>query len=275
MRFGIGAVYVPVVNLVVKTPLRLGNVLSVSNETADKESRQFIEEHRFGGSSVGEQEEQKRVILEDMTTSAQQSEGFAKVSLRAHSKRVVDVAADKSLIALNILRSHTHLFYAHDDKALIGLPRECSPGFWHVVSLGQDESHTFNIQHEDKGPLLPFVFDSEKIKHLTAKCHLGLIQEILDEPSEGRNTLEAALIQAFQSLGSAMVAPTVDMRFLGCTISLERMLIHNQEETTTQRWSDRLAVAMASKCGRRGRPSFREQRDGAVRIESQPYGKLV
>jgi len=86
---------------------------------------------------------------------------------------------------------------------------------------------------------------SEKSKHVTARCHLGLIQEILDEPSEGRNTLEAALIQAFQSLGSAMVAPTVDMRFLGCTISLERMLIHNQEETTTQRWSDRLAVVMA------------------------------
>ena len=41
------------------------------------------------------------------------------------------------------------------------------------------------------------------------------------------------------------------MRFLGCTIALERMLISDDEDTTTERWSDRLAVAMARDSSRR------------------------
>jgi hypothetical protein len=77
------------------------------------------------------------------------------------------------------------------------------------------------------------------------------IQEILDKPGEQRNSFEAVILQAFQSLGRAVVAPTMDMGFLGCTIALERMLIADGEEATTERWSDRLAVVMERDSARR------------------------
>ncbi len=243
--------YVPIVNLVVKTPLQLGDVWFVPQETAEQDSERFISDHRFGGIDAEEQEEQKQLILRDMRAASQQTKAFAKVSLRVHSNRVSDSAADKALIAVNILRSYTHLFYPYDNKALIGLPTEISIGRDHSVSLGQDERHTFDIKHGCRGTLVQFVLDNKKIEDLTLKYHLGLIQEILDKRSGERNPLETALVWAFQSLGCAIVAPTVDMRFLGCIIALERMLIRDHEPTTTERWTDRLAVLLGKDANHR------------------------
>ncbi len=236
--------YVPVVNLVVEAPLRLGDVSFLSQQATEQESRQFITGHQFGGDDANHQEQQRQIILAQIEASARAFPSFAKVTLRAHANRVADVAADKALIAVNILRAHTHLLYPPSNNALIGLPPELSTGTWQTTSLSRDELHSFNMQNVIRGPLLPFMLDAKAIEHLTTKCHLGLIQEILDKPSEGRNSLETALVQAFQSLGRAIVAPTIDMRFLGCTIALERMLIRDQEETTTERWSDRLSLVL-------------------------------
>jgi hypothetical protein len=119
------------------------------------------------------------------------------------------------------------------------------------MALGQDETHTFSMQNETQGTLLPFVLNDFRIGHLTGKCHLGLIQEILLRSADARNSLETVLIQAFQALGRAIVAPTNDLFFLGCTIALERMLIRDGEETTTERWSDRLAVVLSDDPARR------------------------
>ncbi len=237
--------YVPIVNLNTKATLRLGDVEFVSAEEMKATSGTFIEEHQFGGDGIEYQEKQRQAILSQIDNSCQQTPSFARVALRAHEKRTADVAADKALIALNILRAYTHLFYIYDQEALIGLPTELSPGIWQTTSLSQDESHTFNIKYGRTGPQFPFDLDSEKIDHLKSKCHLVLLQGIMDKPSGERNSFEVAVIQAFQSVGRAIVAPTIDMRFLGCTIALERMLISDGEETTTERWSDRLAVAIA------------------------------
>jgi len=236
--------YVPIVNLVVQAPLRLGDVTFVPQKEAEDESRHFIEEHQFGGGDAEYQEQQREAILAQIASSGSAFPSFVKVKLRAHSKRVRDVAADKALIAVNVLRAHTHLFHSYSDRALIGLPTEMSTGSWQTTSLSTDSRHSFNMQNADRGPLMPFVLDARKLEHLTSRCYLGLIQEILDKPSQARNSLETVGVQAFQSLGRAIVAPTIDMRCLGCTISLERMLIRDREETTTERWSDRLAVVL-------------------------------
>ena len=66
---------------------------------------------------------------------------------------------------------------------------------------------------------------------------MGLVQEILFRPADKRNSLETVLIDSFQALGRAVVAPTNELFFLGCTIALERLLIPDGEQTTTERWS--------------------------------------
>ncbi|MCH7992990.1 MAG: hypothetical protein IIB57_00950 [Planctomycetes bacterium] len=238
--------FVPIVNLNTKATLRLGDVEFVSAEEMKAASVTFIEEHRFGSDDTTYQEKQRQAILSRIDNSCQQTPSFARVALRAHQERTADVAADKALIALNILRAHTHLFYTYDQKALVGLPTELSAGAWQTVSLSQDESRTLNLKQVCKGPLLPFDLDEKKIDYLNGNCHLVLLQEILDKSCQDRNSFESAVIQAFQSLGRAIVAPTIDMRFLGCTIALERMLTSDDEKnTTTERWSDRLALAVA------------------------------
>lgn len=237
--------YVPIVNLNTKDSLRLGEVEFVSAEETKNASETFIEEHQFGSADIAYQKKQRQALRTQIDDSCQQSPSFAKVVLRAHSDRTLDVAADKALIAINILRAHTHLFYHYGDNALVGLPTELSSGAWQTISLSQDESRSFNMNYGRRGPLLPFDLDKKKIDHLKSKCHLVLLQKILDKPSGDRNSFESAVIQAFQSLGRAIVSPTIDMRFLNCTIALERMLIPDLETTTTEHWSDRLAVALA------------------------------
>ena len=119
------------------------------------------------------------------------------------------------------------------------------------MAIGQDEMHKFSMQNQNAGALLPFVLNDFVVGHLTDKCHLGLMQEILAKAPGDRTSLEAVLVQAFQPLGRAIVAPTNDSLFLGCTIALERMLIRDGEETTTERWADRLALTLSDDPARR------------------------
>ncbi len=235
---------VPIVNLLVATPLRIGEVEFLPSSTASEQSKQFIEEHRFGGDDDDHKERQKQDILSQVKGCAQQYRGFARVSVRAHSSRVADVASDKALLGINILRSHIQLFHSPSNKARFGLWSEIASGVWNMVSLGQNEQHRFHINSEVGGPHTEFALDTQKIEHLTNRCHFANIQHIVDKPFEQRDSLETAVVQGFQALGRAIVAPTVDMRFLGSTIALERLLIKDGEETTTERWSDRLAVVL-------------------------------
>jgi len=236
--------FVPVVNLVVERPLTIANVQFVSRQAAEEESEGFVQEHEFAGEAES-QLSQKQAILNQVRSSSRQFTGFARVCVSAHQKRVAGVVADAALIALNVLRAHTSLLYRDSDRALIGLPTELSSGFWQTISLGQDRRHTINVDNEQRGPLIPFVLNDRTIGHLRSNCHFDLIQEILEKPTEDRNSLEVALIQAFQALGRAIVAPTNDLFFLNSTIALERTLIRDREETTTERWSDRLALTLS------------------------------
>jgi len=242
--------YVPIENLVVRVPLRLGDVNFVSADFAREECQRFFDGFRFAG-DVERQATQTQGILKHVDAACNDVRAFAKVALHAYDKKADDVAAAKALVAVNILRSHTHLLFSPGKKALIGLPTEITRGSWKSISIGQGNERPFQLQDKIKGYLVPFVLDQPALDHLVDKCHLGLIQEILDIPASNRNSLQSAIIQAFQALGRAIVAPTIDMRFLGCTIALERMLIRDREESTTERWSDRLAVVLGEDPGQR------------------------
>ncbi len=237
--------FVPIVNLTTTATLRLGDVEFVSAKDMKSASANFIEEHTFGSEDVEHQEKQRQAILSQIDRTSQQTQSFARVRIRAHEERVADVAAGKALIALNIFRAHTRCFYRWEQQQLVGLATEFSPGAWQTTSLSQDESRTFHMRYGLTHSPLPFDLDSQKIDHLKANCHLGVVQGILDKSSGDRNSFESAVIQAFQSLGRAIAAPTIDMRFLNCIIAMERMLIPDGEDSTTERFSDRLAVALA------------------------------
>lgn len=242
--------YIPVVNLVTRERLILGNVEFIDAQESRNAIGEFISEHQFAGDGE-EKQKQRQAISQKIDLTCQQCQSFARVTLRAHEKRVQSVASDIALIAVNVLRAHTHLFYSHEQRALIGLPIELPSGVWETISLGTDEDRKVQLNSGLFGPHLKFVLDSRMIEHLKNECHFGVVQDILGKTGANRNSFESAVVQAYQSLGRAIVAPTVDMRFLGCAIALERMLIIDGEETTTERWSDSLAITVEPDVSRR------------------------
>jgi hypothetical protein len=253
--------FLPVVNLVVKCPLTLGSVEFVAREAAQKESSDFIQTHRHQlAGTEDEQDQQKNGLLNAIDRFAKQSHGYAKVSFRAHEGNVGNVSTNVALVALNVLRSHTHLFSSHSQRAFFGLPVEMSRGNWQRVAYSP--GRRLHLLDSSTGPLIPFELNHSTIRHLQEKCHLDLVQEILMKPANKRNSLEAVLLDSFQALGRAVVAPTTDLFFLGCTIALERLLIRDREETTTERWSDRLAIVVSDDP---------EERDNIIRRAKRLY----
>jgi len=222
LREGIQAwiAFLPVVNLVVECPLPLGDVEFVGQEVAHKESGDVIRAHRFGGSDE-EQAGQRDDMLKVIDNFGEQSRGYAKVTFRAHQGNVSQVATNVALLSLNVLRFIYAFVQQPFQRSFFGLPIELSKGHWSLVAYSP--GHAFHVPQSSTGPLIPFELNASVIQHLQEKCHLNLIQEILSKPEDERNSLETVLVDSFQALGRAVVAPTTELFFLGCTIALERL----------------------------------------------------
>lgn len=236
---------VPVVNLQVKASLEIGSTKFVPRPSGALEAIRFVIEHRYAG-NTDKQEAQCYMCLElvnDMTNSAT---AFARVTFRAHPKHANAVAVAHAENAINLLRAFTHAFYRHDLRARFGLPTEIQPGLWWSMAMGQDDHHTIHSSSHKRGSLAPFELDDTKISYLTEHCQFETLRSIAARAIGERNTLERAILQSVQSIGRSVVAPSVDRAFLGCAIALERLLIVDKEEATTERFADRLALLIGA-----------------------------
>ncbi len=234
-------VFVPVDNLLVMNKLKIGDVLFLPKQAAQEEIDELFREHKFAG-EMDEQKEQRKVTSSIFSSYCESSAAHAKVSVRAHVSRASQKATEIAYVSINALRAFTHVLYSHNLKTYFGLPNEVQGGTWLSVCYGNDERQGFNVDFHRRQALIPFELNETKINQLNEYCCFRKIQQILATQPIKRGETEKVAIQALQALGSSVVAPTIDMKFLNCTIALERILIANGEETTTERFTDRLAL---------------------------------
>jgi hypothetical protein len=89
------------------------------------------------------------------------------------------------------------------------------------------------------GNPLPFVLNQTVVDHFVEYCHLDAIAEILLTASRG--SFASALVQGFEALGRATLAPTNAMRLASATVAIERVLFRDGETNTVEKFCDRFA----------------------------------
>ncbi len=236
-------VFLPIENLMTRKKLKIGDVVFLPSDIAQKEIDTLFDEHKFAG-DIDEQKGQRKQVEQMLSLYYKGYGSYAKVCVRAHATRSSQKATEIAYLCINALRAFTHVLYSHTFKTYFGLPNEVQKGIWLTVSHGNDEKKGFKIDIHQRQANIAFEINETNINTLRENCSFEQIQRIFATPADIRKDIEVVIIQALQALGTSLVAPTVDLKFLKCTTALERILISDGEETTTDRFTDRLALTL-------------------------------
>jgi hypothetical protein len=237
--------YVPIDNLTVQNKLKIGDVVFLSKEVVKNELDDLYSKHQYAGTTE-EQNEQREGINKVLDYFYENCYSYAKVAVRAHETKSSQKAIEIAYVSINALRAFTHIMYSHTMKPYFGLPNEVQRGAWLTVLYGNDENKGFHIDFHQRQSLVTFEINETNINKLNEYCCFQKIQQILATPPDKRRDIENIIIQTLQALGNSVVSPTIDMKFLNCTIALERLLIAEGEETTTERFTDRLTLILSN-----------------------------
>jgi hypothetical protein len=238
--------YVPIDNLTVQNNLKIGDVVFLSKEVVKNELDDLFSKHQYGGTTEEQNKQREatnRILLDYFYANCY---SYAKVTLRAHATKGSQKAIEIAYVSINALRAFTHVLYPHTMKPYFGLPNEIQRGAWFTVLYGNDVNKGFNMDSHQRQFLVAFEINETNINKLNEYCCFQKIQQILATSPDKRRDIENVIIQALQALGNSIVSPTIDMKFLNCTIALERLLIAEGEETTTERFTDRLTLILSN-----------------------------
>ena len=216
----------------------------LSKEAIKNELDHLYSMHQYGGTTE-EQNGQRECANKILDLFYLDYYSYAKVTVRAHATKGSQKAVEIAYVSINALRAFTHVLYSHTRKSFFGLPNEIQSGTWLTVLFGNDENKGFHIDSHQRQSLVTFEINETNINKLNEYCYFQKIQQILATPPDKRKDIENVIIQTLQALGNSIVSPTIDMKFLNCTIALERLLIAEGEETTTERFTDRLTFILS------------------------------
>jgi hypothetical protein len=241
--------YLPVGGLAVTESVELGPVTFVSADVLTKDARPIVEKHEFHPDQASPEFKQQMLEIFDSRYAGHQ--GFAEVHGKAHPEFADDLAIELAILSLNVLRSYALLVDSRPSETAprIGLPTERWIGLWGFsVFHGNGEKKSFTLPNHRIGWPVNFGFNADVLQHLKDKCFLSTIHEVLLK-GQKRNSLELAIVQAFQALGRATLETTLDMKLVGATIALERLLVRDGDQSTTEKFADRLAFGFKSAIG--------------------------
>jgi hypothetical protein len=105
----------------------------------------------------------------------------------------------------------------------------------------------FAIQMDNRGVLIPFALTDSMINRLQTDFSFDALDRIAAANWKELNTLEQAIRVAVQWLGRSVIALTLAEAFTQCTIAIERLLILNGEDTTVERFAERLMYLLSDK----------------------------
>jgi hypothetical protein len=230
-------VRVPIANLKLKEPITIGSVKFEDFNEGLVANNEMISNHK-GGGDFSRQMSDKATFYKILNEISQQGMAWAVTTINVHEKKVIEVAREQFEAALNAIRAFAHVFYSHDLNVAFGLPYELTAGTTGFIAKSQEN---ISIQIDRRRFFVTFELTDKILKDLKEKFHLENLSVIVGKKWDDLNTLERAIRVAYLWLGRSVIASTYAESFTQCTIAIERLLIVDGEETTTERFADRLA----------------------------------
>lgn len=240
-------VRVPINNLRLTRALTIGGVTFVRQEDGIVANTQTIMDHK-GASDPIRNISDKASLLRVVGEISSQGTSWAIATIEAHEGRVKDVAREKIEAAINVVRAFTHVFHSYSLRSAFGLPYELNGGMTGFIA---ESESGFSIQMDRRGLFAPFEINDAVLGRLIQDFHFDQLARIAGANWGDLTSFEQAIKVAYQWLGRSVIALTVAESFTHCTIALERILIVDGEETTIERFADRLAYLLATEMNHR------------------------
>jgi len=235
-------VRVPIAKLKIQKAVRIGSVDFIPHNAGVVDNTHMV----MGVEGPEDQERavsDKAAMLRVVGGFAAQGSAWAVTEVSAHAERIKHVATEQIETAINTVRAFTHVFHSHSIGSAFGLSYELSGG--QTGYIAQADSGV-NIQWDRRGQYVPFEINDAVMDYLHQNCFLNELSRIAEAKWDDLNTIERAIRVAIQWLGRSVVALTTADSFTLCAITLERLLICDGEETTVEKFADRLAYLLSN-----------------------------
>jgi hypothetical protein len=144
--------------------------------------------------------------------------------------------------AVNAVRAFIHVFHSHSLPCAFGLPGELTSSISGVVATTEQR---LSIQFEGRKSFVPFELTDGVVQQLRQDLCFDELSRLAGTEWEALTSFERAVRVAFLWLGRSVIAHSTAGAFTDCAICLERLLIADDEETTVERFADRLAYLLA------------------------------
>lgn len=253
---------IPIANLHISTKYSLGNVQFVPSAEGMDEIHGFIENHQFEGNAE-EAEAQEHQVRQITRGTLSGYPAFARVHVSCHEKHAPDASEAHAAFAINLARAFCNLIHPKQHRAIFGLPHEVAQVVLPNISIDYSDDHKISLNLSKQGFLWPFTLNADVLDTMRSEFRFDVVEDIVQRPPSQRSEAERISLEAIQAIGRAAVMPTIDMAFVNHTIAIERVLIRDGEETTTERLKDRLALLI-------GRSA--DQRQDIARSAKRLYG---
>lgn len=233
-------VRVPIANLNVIKTFTVGNVKFVQHQDGIVSNATMVVE--FPGAEGADRINDKAALLNVVSQIAQQGTAWAETKILAHEGRVIEVTRTQIELAISAVRAFTHVFQSHSMRATFGLPYELKGSLMGFIGTSADG---LSIQNDMRGFTAPFTVNDEILQALRENYAFDELSRIVGAEWDDLNSMDRAVRVALLWLSRSITAQTTFEAFVNCTIALERLLIVDGEETTVERFADRLAYLIA------------------------------
>lgn len=234
-------VRVPIKNLGLASRLKIGNVTFVRQEEGVVANTKAVMDIQ-GPDDSARNVSDKAQLLKVVGEISGQGTAWAIAEIEAHEGRVKEVAREHIETAINVIRAFTHVFRSYSLRCAFGLPYELNDGMTGFVA---ECAKRISIQQDRRGFFARFELNDTVLRRLREEFYFDHLVRIAGEKWANLNSLERAIRVAFHWLGRSVIALTTAESFTHCAITLERILIVDGEDTTAEKFADRLAYLLA------------------------------
>ncbi len=234
-------VRLPIVNLRLTSPLQLGRVTFLRHDDGVVANTRAIMGFE-GAPDVLRSNSDKAGLLKVVAEIGRISSAWAEVEIQSHEGRIRHVAHEQVEAVVNAVRAFTRLFSSRQLRAAFGLPYELTALKTGAIAVSESR---ISIHTSLGGAFTPFAFTDDVHTCLKENCYLDSLVRIASENWSALNSLERAVRVACHWVGRSVIASTDADAFTRCTIALERLLVTDGEDTTVDRFADRLAYLLS------------------------------
>ncbi|MDB5342475.1 MAG: hypothetical protein JWP89_852 [Schlesneria sp.] len=240
------SVRVPIANLKLAAPITIGNVRLVRHQDGTVANANMIIEHPDceGFDRVSE----KAAMLSIVAQIAQQGSAWAEVEIEAHEGRIIEVAKCEVELSISVIRAFVHAFRPYGFCEVFGLPYELAGAQTGFISKS---AQGMMIHNDVRRVSPPLELSEQELNLLKTEFAFDELSRIVGAEWDKLNSLERAVRVSLLWLSRSVIAQTEAEALTHATIALERLLILDGEETTVERFADRLTYLLSAEVDER------------------------